>query len=69
MGGISVVATTLTGNNDENDEANARLIAAAPDLLAACKLACEVLRAKGEMNIALHCELAIEKAREKDYEI
>ena len=43
-------------------EANARIIAAAPELLNALKLACEVLRARGNTGIALHCEKAIAKA-------
>ena len=47
---------------DDEMKANARLIAAAPELLDALKLACEVLRARGNTGIALHCEKAIAKA-------
>lgn len=42
--------------------AYARLIAAAPELLANLKLACEVLRARGEAGIAGYCEIAIASA-------
>jgi hypothetical protein len=35
----------------DEDEANARLIAAAPDLLAACEMACAVMSTEGENDI------------------
>ena len=46
----------------EYEAGNARLIASAPELLEALKLACETLRARGEGGIAKHCEIAIAKA-------
>ncbi len=51
---------------DWNDVAP--LIAAAPELLEALKLACEVLRAKGESGIASNCENAIAKAEGRENE-
>lgn len=63
QGPCSVIASvgfdptqTTTAKQDANVRANALLMAEAPDLLRDLKLACEILRAKGEVGVAMSIE-------------
>lgn len=60
---IAVIGETSLTDGDPG--ANARLIAAAPDLLFACRIACRMFAAKGfpdDSPTWLQCEAAIAKA-------
>ena len=60
------VAATQTGINEEEQQANAKLIAAAPDLLEACKAVLDIVNAYSHIPAQLKaCEIlqeAIAKA-------
>lgn len=57
------------GQSDDNRVANARLIAAAPDLLEAAKIALDSLRAWNEMNVPPHVRKQIAEIYESSPEI
>ncbi len=65
VAGDGFLVATISRDPKES-EGNARLIAAAPELLSSLKLACEVLRGTGECGIAKDLEKTIAKAEGKD---
>lgn len=65
-GGLEIAKIYVTSFTEEKDKANANLIAAAPQLLEACKELLNITRADKNMDIYFKVQDAINKAEGRD---